>query len=233
MARRLSLALQTRKTRAPRPNKHRGNQRSEEILGVALALFAEHGYTGVSIQDIARSGKINAALIYYYFHNKDHLFVEAIKYSVSSALMRHQQFDGGHADPVAGINCWFETNTKLAKPLGQMFRLMLDYRASRKPSSSIERLIKEFYETEIGILREAIGVGVKRGIFRPQDASKMALFISTHLDGLTAAAAIRPDYDVAAGLRQMRKIVFGYLGHTKLARSRNGRARLSRLRVAA
>jgi AcrR family transcriptional regulator len=220
------------KTRSARPKKPRGNQRFEQILSVSLTLFAEHGYTGVSIQDIARAAEMNAALIYYYFDNKDHLFVESIKYAVRSAVARHQQFDG-HADPIAAINCWFATNTRLAKPLEQMFRLMLDYRASRKPSPSIERLIREFYDAEVGILREAIELGAKRGIFRSVDASKMALFISTHLDGLTAAATIRPHYDAAVELRQMRKIVFEYLGHMTPARSRKGKAQSGRLRVAA
>ena len=232
MAQRRALTFKASENHARRPTKQRGNQRSGRILNVALGLFAEQGYTGVSIKDIARAGQINSALIYYYFTNKDHLFVEVLKYSVRTALSRHQQFDGAHADPIAEINFWFDANAKLAKPLGQMLRLMLDYRTSRRRSASVERLIAEFYEAELGLLRGAIDLGIKRRLFRSLDTEKTSLFISTHLDGLMVAAAIRLDYDLAEGLRQMRKILFEYLGHveTASARPRTG-PRSGRLRV--
>jgi AcrR family transcriptional regulator len=195
------------------PRSHRGKGRSDAILGVAFRLFAEQGYTGVSIKDIANASRINSALIYYYFTNKDHLFVEALKYSVRSALARRRRLDGSGDDPVAELNLWFDTNEKLAKSLGQMLRLMLDYRASRRRSRSVERLIGSFYDTELGLLKGAIGSGIKRGVFRPLDASRTSLFVSTHLDGLVVAAAIRPDFDLPAGLRQMRKVLFTHLGY--------------------
>ncbi len=41
----------------------------------------------------------------------------------------------------------------------------------------------------------------------------LSLFVPTHLDGLVVPAAIRPDFDLPAGLRQMRKMLFAYLGY--------------------
>ena len=193
--------------------RQRGNSRSDEILDAALRLFSERGYTAVSIKEIARESKINSALIYYYFASKDHLFVEALKYSTRSAALHHRQSQGLNDDPAAEIEFWFETNARMAKPLGQMLRLMLDYRMSRKRSASVDRLIVDFYEAEVGLLQRNIANGVKLGIFRPVNAEETALFVSTHLDGLMVASSIRANYDLRAGLRQLRKTLFAWLGY--------------------
>src|SRR5262244_2940716 len=92
----------------------RNNRRSEDILEAALRLFSEQGYTAVSIKDIARAGRVNSALIYYYFANKEHLLVEALKYSARSATLHHQHSKKWDHDPVAKINFWFDANIKMA-----------------------------------------------------------------------------------------------------------------------
>jgi AcrR family transcriptional regulator len=206
--------------------------RAEAIMGSAFRLFAEQGYPGISIKDIARACGINSALIYYYFDNKEHLFVETLKHAVESASAGRHSSAGAPDDPVTELNLWFDANETLAKPLGQMLRLMLDYRASRRRSPPVERLIRCFYATELGLLRSAIRRGTKAGLFRPVHAGKLSLFVSTHLDGLVAGAAIRPDFDLRAGLRHMRTVLFTYLEYEQRGRNRAA-ARPDRLQMAA
>jgi TetR/AcrR family transcriptional regulator, regulator of cefoperazone and chloramphenicol sensitivity len=55
-----------------------GSQRTRrEILLTASRLFAESGYAGVSIQDVASSAGVFPNQITYYFGGKDGLFIEA------------------------------------------------------------------------------------------------------------------------------------------------------------
>ena len=192
----------------------RHKDRAVEILDIALRLFAEEGYTNVSLRDIARDGQINPALVYYYFQNKEDLFVAALKHAVSKAIAGGRACAPSEAvaDPVVQIEMWFDANEKLARPLGQMLRLMLEYRSSRRRSTSVQRLIARFYEAEMSILSRAIGRGIELGVFRPVDIAKTALFISTHLDGLIVAATIRSDVDLKRALRHFRDVLFDYLG---------------------
>src|SRR5918999_1164013 len=48
--------------------------RREEILQASLHLFAEKGFHGTSMRDIARSADITEGLIYHYFASKRDLF---------------------------------------------------------------------------------------------------------------------------------------------------------------
>jgi AcrR family transcriptional regulator len=198
----------------------RNNGRSSALLEAAQRLFSEQGYTAVSIKKIAKAARVNSGLLYYYFHNKEHLLVEALKYSARIATLDDQR--STQRDPVADINFWFDANLKMAMPLGQMLRLMLEYRTTRKRSLPVERLIRDFYAAEMGVLRDAIERGAKTGLFRRVDTNKTSLFVSTHLDGLMVAASVRPDYDLRAGFMQMRKILFAWLGGDQLSRAKAG-----------
>lgn len=53
------------------------NEKQIEILQVAEQLFAEEGFDGTSIRDIAKMANINIAMISYYFGSKEKL-LEAI-----------------------------------------------------------------------------------------------------------------------------------------------------------
>jgi AcrR family transcriptional regulator len=53
---------------------HLRRDRREDILQASLHLFAERGFHGTSMRDIARSADITEGLIYHYFENKRDLF---------------------------------------------------------------------------------------------------------------------------------------------------------------
>ncbi|HOX28122.1 MAG TPA: TetR/AcrR family transcriptional regulator [bacterium] len=51
-----------------------GNRTREKIFNAAELLFIEHGYDGVSINDIAVSADVAKGLVFYYFESKKKLF---------------------------------------------------------------------------------------------------------------------------------------------------------------
>lgn len=48
------------------------------ILDAAIPLFARHGYSGVSMRDIARDSGVQAASLYHHFSDKQTLYMEAM-----------------------------------------------------------------------------------------------------------------------------------------------------------
>lgn len=53
----------------------------EEILDLAVPLFAAHGYDGVGMRDIAAAAELTPAALYYHFADKDQLYLEAITHA--------------------------------------------------------------------------------------------------------------------------------------------------------
>ena len=62
-------------TRAPgRPAGGSGDQTRERILGKSLETFAELGFAGASVRDIARRARIRVSSLYHYFPSKEALY---------------------------------------------------------------------------------------------------------------------------------------------------------------
>lgn len=64
--------------------------RREQVFDAALAMFAERGYTGTRMSDIAEAAGITRTVLYYYFPSKEQLFVEVLGAQVSALMGRIQ-----------------------------------------------------------------------------------------------------------------------------------------------
>jgi AcrR family transcriptional regulator len=51
----------------------------EKIMEVARVLFANQGYEGTSVREIAKAAEVNVASVNYYFNSKENLFQEILK----------------------------------------------------------------------------------------------------------------------------------------------------------
>ncbi|WP_170217169.1 TetR/AcrR family transcriptional regulator [Variovorax gossypii] len=58
------------------PHRRRKSDARENILRAAEGLFAEHGFTGSSLRNIAESAGVNQGMIHYFFRSKEALFQE-------------------------------------------------------------------------------------------------------------------------------------------------------------
>jgi len=61
----------------------RGGQQRNELLKVAIELFAANGYAGTSIRDIAKLTGRSVSNIYHYFKDKESLWLAILEYSVN------------------------------------------------------------------------------------------------------------------------------------------------------
>jgi TetR/AcrR family transcriptional regulator len=66
-------------------SRHNSPQR-QRLLEAAVAVFAEHGLEGATTRRLAQAAELNSALIYYYFEDKETLFVETVHFVLRSFL---------------------------------------------------------------------------------------------------------------------------------------------------
>jgi AcrR family transcriptional regulator len=65
---------------ARRTGRRPGNQDTrKDILSAAREAFAERGYDGASIRQIATGAGVDPALVHHYFGNKEQLFLETVQ----------------------------------------------------------------------------------------------------------------------------------------------------------
>jgi AcrR family transcriptional regulator len=69
--------MQNTKDRLPRRERER-NKRRSEILRAAKWVFTQKGFSGASVDEVAERCELSKGTIYYYFGNKDKLFLNVL-----------------------------------------------------------------------------------------------------------------------------------------------------------
>lgn len=203
--------------------------RAEDLMRAALELFAIKEFAKITLRDIQRASGFDAALLYYYFKDKQDLFDAAVKFALAEASGDRKVFASPGGDPVKAIRSWMRHCLKRSDSNRTIFRIMLHYVGSRRGASALERSVQKFYRREeIDILTCSIEQGIAKGVFRKVNAAAVARFVSVHLDGITAASMVRQNFDIADAFRDLEAALWLQLGYAPAKsrlRSLNGGAR--------
>lgn len=105
---------------APRAGKHKARAREqsiERILDAAEQLFAEFGYHGVTLKDVAARIGVSSTLIHYHFNGKESLFeaVWARRAPISAqnrleAMRRYAEEVGDKVTVEGALHAWIDTD---------------------------------------------------------------------------------------------------------------------------
>jgi AcrR family transcriptional regulator len=203
----------SKRVAAPVSSGRKQPARAQEMMRVALDLFAERNFASVTIKDIASALGVNTALLYYYFDSKEDLFRATIETTVNEAFAHFRQLRLRHDHPAEVISDWLENHIDLFDPIHKLVKISLDYSGSQHRQASIDRSIRQFYDEESRLLSESIQQGIDTRIFRRVDPAQLAQFISGYLDGLMVRAVILPGFDLRSSVMHFRMTLWDLLGY--------------------
>lgn len=174
------------KARKPGRPRQDGNHR-ESILNKAELAFAEGGYAGISIRDIAERAGVNQGLIRYYFENKQQLFDEV--YRRRGGLLsghRHVLLDrllesGETLSVNAIIRAYLQPqwDLKYSGEAGAAF-VRLQARLHAEPEEHALRLRREVYDPSVKRYVDALAT-ILPGLGRRTIGLRMAFLVGTYL----------------------------------------------------
>jgi len=138
-----------------------------KVLAAAETLFAEHGFAGVGVRQIAAAAGVNGAMIHYYFGNKENLYVAVIENAASTVR-------GLIAEAMQSATSLEERLTRFVRAYaGYLFdHPHLARILSREMLAGGKHFMQVFPKygpTNYGMLREAMAEGVRSGELRAID----------------------------------------------------------------
>jgi TetR/AcrR family transcriptional regulator len=141
------------------------------ILQAAALEFSEQGIAGARTDAIAREARVNKALLYYYFRDKETLYGAVL--DDAFGRMRAAIFHALDSDLpprekiLAYVGAYFDfiASNQIYPKLMQ--REMMRARAG--DSEHIERLVKNYFEPIYRRVSELLHKGIKEGAFRKVD----------------------------------------------------------------
>jgi TetR/AcrR family transcriptional regulator len=141
------------------------------ILQAAAREFAEHGIAGARTDAIARVAKVNKALLYYYFKDKETLYGAVLDNAFSGMKAKIFQALDSDLPPrqkimaYAGAYFDFIASNQIYPKLMQ--REMM--RAKQGQSEHIDRLVKTYFKPIYRRVGELLHKGIAEGEFRQID----------------------------------------------------------------
>ena len=148
---------------------------ADAILDAAEQLFASHGYTAISIKEIASKAGVNVALIYYYHDSKEALYRHVIERFVGELIRRVTARLDAAPDAEQAIRsvtrAQFEMLSLKPHVPKLIVREIVDYQASHAVGV-LRELGATLFRRLAGIIRE----GQARGAFRADLDPNFAAF---------------------------------------------------------
>jgi TetR/AcrR family fatty acid metabolism transcriptional regulator len=154
----------------PAISPQRMQDRYDAILDAAKRAFAEKGFEGTSIADIARTARISDGLVYRYFRNKRELLYEVLRKFYERILLDLEtevfKQDGFSARLEALVRRHLEvfvSDTDLCRLFISEVRTASDYEGS-----SIQELNRLYTSVLIRIVKDAVKTGEVRSDVNPK-----------------------------------------------------------------
>ena len=141
------------------------NEKQIQILRVAETLFAEKGFDGTSIRDIAKEANINIAMVSYYFGSKEQLLEAIILNRAVAIKLELDILTLEDLDPLQKIHKLIELYIDKVNSNRCIYKIMhFEFSSSQRVTN-----LQAFKELKLGNLKSLetiIQDGQDKGIFR-------------------------------------------------------------------
>lgn len=142
------------------------NEKQIEILQVAEKLFAEIGFDGTSIRDIAKNANINIAMISYYFGSKEKLLEALVLYRISGMSLDLETLNQESISPIQKIEkliAYYISRINSNRSIYQILHFEL---SSRKREIDIDAFTK-VKNNNLKLIENIVKEGQEQGLFQP------------------------------------------------------------------
>ncbi len=146
-------------------------QSRKAILDAASLEFATEGIAGARIDAIAKAAGVNKALLYYYFHDKESLYVEVLAHNFGGLLERLVRILEADRDAGFKILAYARTHFDYVSAHPHYRRLVQHemMRAGAGKSRNYPRLVETFFRPLMRGLLAVMDEGTNSGEFRRVD----------------------------------------------------------------
>lgn len=178
------------------------SEKINEIAKSALHLFAEHGFAGTSVEQIAEAAGIGKGTVYEYFPSKEEIFVHAINDWIMDLINRMVDKTRDIASPVERLKTFIEMVKDVLnvnEPDPKKLFADIDQQTFMPGGAFYKRrhVIKDMRATFCKLVVDILLDGVSKKVFKPEiarDVSKIAVNLLAYLDGICMHYLIMEEY---------------------------------------
>ncbi len=145
------------------------HENARRILDEGWRLFQQKGYRGVSVDELCQQCGLSKPTLYYYFTDKENLFVQVLRYKLHGFRTVIEQ-PGTLAERLARVI------VAILESFAADYTSLLRDREHLKRPASLEAVRSAFRSELFGPLTALMQEGVARGELRADDPATLTLF---------------------------------------------------------
>jgi len=166
----------------------------ERILRAAVSVFAQRGYDGASLREVAEAAGVTKPTLYNHFGSKASLYEETIRWMHARVIRRLEQAAAGHTSAYERLLSIMQAELEQARQYSDLIRVghsLLFLPDEVQPCIRPQELFQERFNLLLRVVREGVATGELEG--KPED---IALAISSATSSLALAQALMPSLPV-------------------------------------
>jgi len=152
------------------------------ILEASSAEFARHGLGGARIDRIARSAGANKRMLYYYFGDKDGLFLAALEARYAHIREAERALQLEHLEPQAALDRLVHFTWDYCLEHPEFLTLLNSENLHKGRHLRNSKRVQAMHSPLIGMLRKVLRRGERAGVFR-RGIDPVQLYISIAGEG--------------------------------------------------
>lgn len=178
---------------SPRPDV--SEERKNQILEAALAVFARLGFHESRMDDIASQAGLSKAALYLYYKSKDAIIAALLKHFFAQEFKRVQGLVEANREETVSEQLLLLAR-QLAEALQWMAQVMpiaFEFYAVAGRNKEVRQFLKEYFQDYRALLARLIQRGIEYGEFREVSAEATATMLAALFEGLALLFFVDPE----------------------------------------
>lgn len=177
-----NTTIATKKSRSKTGRQHDPEGNKRNIIEVAMKEFAQHGLAGARIAEIADKTKTSKRMIYYYFTDKEGLYLRCLEESYRVVREGEASLELNHLGPMEAMRTLVEFTFDHHETHKEFIRMVMIENIHDAAYLDRSDVIQSMNKAAIESLKSIYDRGVASGAFRP---GIKALDLHWHISALS------------------------------------------------
>jgi AcrR family transcriptional regulator len=152
------------------------------ILSSATAEFARYGLGGARVERIAKRARANKRMLYYYFGDKDRLFLAALEDRYAHIRSAEKSLELEHLEPREALRRLVEFTWRYFLEHPEFLTLLNSENLHKGRHVRSSRRVRDLHSPLVETLRTVLAKGEAQGLFR-KGVDPVQLYISIAGEG--------------------------------------------------
>ena len=150
-----------------RPSRSNASERTRQnIIAIATDEFANKGFSGARVDEIAARTHTSKRMIYYYFEDKEGLFIAVLEEAYRRIREIEASLDLAHLEPIEAIRALVAFTFDYQNANEDFIRLVMVENIHKGVHLERSRAIQDLNVSVINTIRDIYRRGLRQGVFR-------------------------------------------------------------------